>query len=158
MNNAFFDLDSYKFYLLIYLAITMGGVWLGLLYWTIRDIKHRTHAWISWVISALLVLFFFIPGFAIYLLFRPKQTLDETFYSHLQEEVLMRSLVEPVFCPKCKHEINQEWLVCPICHTPLCKPCLKCGKHIDINWSVCPFCGSENLKTFTDLSIKKQTD
>lgn len=155
MNDILLYFNTYKGYLIILLIVIFLGLWIGLLFWTIRDIKLRSRSWVFWVFSALLILLLFLPGFLIYLLFRPRKTLDEELLNQLQEESLMHSLIEPVFCPNCKHEINPEWLICPTCHTLLSKPCLKCGKHIDTNWTICPFCGNENIKSFTDVSIKK---
>jgi predicted amidophosphoribosyltransferase len=91
----------------------------------------------------------------IYLLLRPKTTMDDEFREKLNEELLIHSLVKPRLCSECQLEISSNWLYCPSCKKQLRKPCVKCGNNLDVSWELCPFCGAENLRTFKDLAEDK---
>lgn len=154
MSNVF-NTNKVILFFLIYLAVALAGIWLSLILWTIKDITKRSISWVARILAPALVLFFFIFGLVIYLLIRPSLTLEKEFREKLNEEILVRSLVKPHFCSDCQQEINSTWLYCPNCKKQLQKPCVKCGNILDISWDLCPYCGTENLRTFKDLSVDK---
>jgi predicted amidophosphoribosyltransferase len=43
-------------------------------------------------------------------------------------------------CPVCRAEVDEEFLVCPVCTTKLRQACTNCGKPLEAAWQVCPFC------------------
>ena len=68
------------------------AIWFALVAWTFRDIESRSKSVFTQVFSTLLVVLFFIPGLVLYLILRPKETLDQTFQRTLEEEYLLQDL------------------------------------------------------------------
>lgn len=127
------------------LALASGAVlaafWIGLVVWTLRDIRIRSRDIFAWLLSALLVLLFNLLGLALYLLVRPKETLAEQYERALEEEVLLQGLENRSTCPHCQKSVEADFLLCPWCHTHLKKRCTRCQRVLDLEWSVCPYCG-----------------
>ena len=40
----------------------------------------------------------------------------------------------------CRAEVDEEFLVCPVCTTKLRQACTNCGKPLEPSWQVCPYC------------------
>ena len=152
MMGDLFNTDRIFFFFLIYLGLSLAGIWISLIFWTIKDITTRSRSWIARILAPALVLVFFIFGLVIYLLLRPKKTMEDEFTEKLSEEVLIQSLDKPSFCSGCQLEISSNWLYCPSCKKQLLKPCVKCGNNLDVSWELCPFCATEDLRAFEDLS------
>lgn len=131
---------------LLYVAsLVFGAVfaafWVALIVWTIRDIRARSRDVLAQLLAVLLVALFPLIGLALYLLMRPKDTLAEAYDRALEEEALLQSLEERATCPKCHNRVEKDFLLCPVCYTPLKKPCIECGKLLSLEWDVCPYCG-----------------
>ncbi len=152
-----FDPSSLSNFLLI--AAAWGGafvaaLWLSLLIWTYRDIRSRAKDPLARILSVLVVAVLFLPGVVIYLILRPSQTLEEEYQSMLEEEALLQSIEERPVCPGCSRYVEENWKVCPNCHTRLKKSCHKCGQLMMLSWGLCPFCGTpEPGKRREDLSV-----
>ncbi len=118
-----------------YIAI----IWLALVFWTYRDSRRRTRDKFLQAFSVLTTLLFFVPGYWVYLLVRPPQTLSER-----QEESLREALVADYGrtskCPYCRERVREDFLVCPSCNYTLRESCRGCSHAIQPGWSVCPFC------------------
>lgn len=128
--------------------IALGGAylvatWFVLIVWTYRDIESRSKNVVTQVFSTLLAVFFWIPGVLLYMMLRPKETLDEAYQKSLEEEYLLQDLQEVPLCPNCNHFISDEWQICPHCNTQLREGCHNCGRLVDLRWDVCPYCGVE---------------
>lgn len=128
--------------------IALGGAyliatWFVLIVWTFRDIEARSKNVIAQVFSTLLAVFFWVPGVLLYMLLRPKETLDETYQKSLEEEYLLQDLQELPTCPNCHHFMQDDWQICPHCNTQLREPCGRCGRLVDLRWDICPYCGAE---------------
>jgi RNA polymerase subunit RPABC4/transcription elongation factor Spt4 len=117
------------------------ATWFMLAVWTFRDIESRSRSVVTQVFSTLLVVFFWIPGVLLYMMLRPKETLDEAYQRSLEEEYLLQDLEELPLCPSCNHFVHDEWQLCPHCNTQLREPCTSCNHLIDLRWDICPFCG-----------------
>ena len=117
-------------------------LWLTLIIWTFRDIETRSRSVVTQVFATLLVVFFFLPGALLYLILRPKETLDEAFQRALQEEYLLQDLEELPLCPTCRHYMQGDFVLCPYCHTRLRENCPSCERLVELRWSVCPFCAT----------------
>lgn len=152
MMSDLYHTDGILFFVLIYLAFSLAGIWISLLIWTIKDIAKRSRSWVARIFAPTLVLVFFVFGLVIYLFLRPRKTLDEEFRENLNEEIMIHSLIKPRYCPDCQQEIRRKWLFCPNCKKQLQKLCVKCGNNLDISWDLCPYCGAENLRSFKDIS------
>ena len=40
----------------------------------------------------------------------------------------------------CRAEVDESFLVCPVCTTKLKEACLSCKAPLEALWQVCPFC------------------
>jgi RNA polymerase subunit RPABC4/transcription elongation factor Spt4 len=93
-----------------------------------------------------MVLIFFplfpLPGLAIYLILRPRETLAEIYERSLEEEALLQGIEERLACPGCNRRIEEEFMICPTCHTRLKKACPACGRLLHLRWNICPYCGA----------------
>ena len=130
------------------LLIAMTGayvvaLWFALVVWTFRDIESRSRSVVAQIFSTLVVVLFFVPGVLIYLILRPKQTLDEAFARSLEEEYLLQDLEDLSLCPTCHRPVRDEFVVCPACYTELRRACPACARLVDLNWAVCAYCATE---------------
>jgi type II secretory ATPase GspE/PulE/Tfp pilus assembly ATPase PilB-like protein/RNA polymerase subunit RPABC4/transcription elongation factor Spt4 len=44
-------------------------------------------------------------------------------------------------CPNCRYVVEQDFLLCPNCSSPLRDQCVGCGMELRSAWHVCPYCG-----------------
>ena len=117
------------------------ALWFVLIVWTYRDIEARSRNVLTQILSTLLAVLFWVPGVLLYLILRPKDTLDGAYQRTLEEEYLLQDLEELPACPECERYVEDDFVLCPHCHTRLREPCLACARLIDLRWSVCPYCG-----------------
>jgi RNA polymerase subunit RPABC4/transcription elongation factor Spt4 len=120
----------------------LAALWVVLIVWTYRDIESRSRSVVTQAFSTMLAAFFFVPGVLLYMMLRPKETLDLTFQRSLEEEYLLQDIESTAVCHNCHKAIEDDYVVCPHCHTTLQEPCLNCGRAFDVRWSLCPFCGT----------------
>ncbi len=118
------------------------ALWISLVIWTFRDMRSRSRDAFAQLLAALMVLVLGPLGALLYLLLRPRETLAEKYERSLEEEALLQDIEERQICPGCKQPIEQDYVVCPICHVRLRQPCANCGKLIHPRWSVCPYCAT----------------
>jgi RNA polymerase subunit RPABC4/transcription elongation factor Spt4 len=116
------------------------AMWFVLIVWTYRDIQARSNSVFTQLFSTLLVVLFFIPGVLLYLLLRPKETIDEAYQRSLEEEYLLQDLEELALCPSCSRHVDGDFVLCPHCQTQLREGCVNCGRLVDLKWPVCPYC------------------
>jgi len=128
-----------QFLLAIGIAYVIA-LWFALVAWTFRDIESRSRSVFTQVFSTLLVVLFFVPGLMLYLILRPKETLDQAFQRALEEEYLLQDLDDLPLCPGCQRAVDPEFVLCPHCQTGLRGPCPSCSRLVDLRWEVCPYC------------------
>ena len=116
-------------------------LWFALIVWTFRDIEGRSRSVFTQVFSTLLSVLFFVPGVLLYLLLRPKETLDVAFQRSLEEEYLLQDLEELPHCPSCHRYVEDDFVLCPHCHAQLREACGNCERLVDLRWPLCPYCG-----------------
>lgn len=141
------------------LAVTVAGayvlvLWIGIIAWTYRDIRDRTRDTAFQIVAILLVLVFNIPGWIIYMILRPDETLAEAYARSLEEEALLQELEEQGICPSCKRYVTADFVICPYCRTQLKEPCANCGRPLSFNWVVCPYCTTQ--KAVATASAQKK--
>lgn len=133
------------------LAGVVGGVWAFLLWlstviWVYRDIRDRSRDSSLQLLSVFVVLMFFpgfnIPGLALYLMLRPRDTLEEAYARSLEEEALLRELGDEGSCPSCRRLTDKDFQFCPSCKTQLKVQCAKCERLLSFSWVACPSCGT----------------
>ena len=140
--------------------LALGGAyllatWFVLAIWTFRDIESRSRNAVTQIFSTMLAVFFWIPGVLLYMLLRPKETLDEAYQRSLEEEYLLQDLQELPLCPTCNHFVHDEWQLCPHCNTQLREPCDNCRHLVDLRWDICPYCGQEQEAHVPHVHEKK---
>lgn len=138
--------------------IALGGAyliatWFVLIVWTYRDIESRSKNVVTQVFSTLLAVFFWVPGALLYMMLRPKETLDEAYQKSLEEEYLLQDLQEVPSCPTCNHFVHDEWQICPHCNTQLREGCHNCGRLVDLRWDICPYCGVEQQEHVAEQPV-----
>ncbi|MFN2169444.1 MAG: double zinc ribbon domain-containing protein [Anaerolineae bacterium] len=133
------------------LGATVTAIWIAVVIWAFRDIRARTRDVFAQILGTLLVLiflpFFPLPGLILYMILRPRETLAEVYERSLEEEALLQSIEERMACPGCNRHIEEEFLVCPTCHTRLKKGCPSCGRLLHLRWNICPYCGAVQTAT-----------
>jgi RNA polymerase subunit RPABC4/transcription elongation factor Spt4 len=135
----------------VQILIALGGayvltLWFALVVWTFQDIQARSRSVVAQIFSTLVVMIFSIPGLLVYLILRPRYTLDDAFQRSLEEEYLMQDLEELPLCPGCQQYVEDEWVYCPNCRTELRDNCVACDQLIDLRWEICPYCGAEQYE------------
>ncbi|HDN78851.1 MAG: zinc ribbon domain-containing protein [Chloroflexi bacterium] len=131
--------------------------WLSLVIWTFRDIRSRTRDALAQILATLMVLLFNIPGLLLYFILRPQETLAEAYERALEEEALLQGIEEREVCPGCGRKVEQDFLVCPYCHTKLKKTCLMCKRLLHLNWNICPYCGAPQVSSSTEVKAEAES-
>ncbi len=142
-------------------AAFLTAVWVSVVIWTFRDIRSRSRDVFAQILATLMVLIFFpllpFPGLILYLLLRPRETLSEVYERSLEEEALLQGIEERLACPGCNRRIEEEYMICPTCHTRLKKSCPACGRLLHLRWNICPFCGAVQTATKPSPALAAQT-
>ncbi|HEV2528090.1 MAG TPA: zinc ribbon domain-containing protein [Thermomicrobiales bacterium] len=133
-----------------YLAV----LWFVSIVWAYRDIEMRSRSVVTQIFSTLLVVLFPFIGIPLYLVLRPKDTLDAAFQKSLEEEYLLQDLEELPLCPSCHHYVSEDFVLCPHCHTQLRDNCVSCERLVDLRWSMCPYCGTEQTGRTTTAPVE----
>ncbi|MCD4752622.1 MAG: zinc ribbon domain-containing protein [Anaerolineaceae bacterium] len=140
-------IDTFSSPLLILTAIvaaTIVSVWISLIIWTARDIRIRSKDALTIALSILSIIILSFPGFLIYMILRPKQTIEDAYQHALEEEALLQSIELKERCSNCGKPNNPNWQFCPFCENQLKTKCTICGVLLDDNWKICPVCGPQH--------------
>lgn len=120
----------------------LAALWVSLVIWTYRDVRARARDPLVRILAVLLVGLLNLPGVLVYLILRPRNTLEEEYQRTLEEEALLQALEDLSLCPGCERRVREDWQVCPHCQTRLKKNCHECGKLMELPWNICPYCGT----------------
>lgn len=120
----------------------LAALWVSLIVWTYRDVRARARDPLVRVLAVLVVALLNLPGVLVYLILRPRYTMEEEYQRTLEEEALLQALEDLSLCPGCERRVREDWLVCPHCQTKLKKACHQCGKLMELPWNICPYCGT----------------
>ena len=129
-------------YVLAFLIAYLLALWVALAIWAFYDIRTRTNDILVQLFSVLLVLAFNVFGLILYLFLRPKETLSEANVLVLEEESYLAESESWSRCPSCRHRIESDYKVCPMCQIELRKLCTGCRNLADLHWIVCAYCGT----------------
>ncbi|GAP20140.1 double zinc ribbon domain-containing protein [Leptolinea tardivitalis] len=139
-------------YLVGFSAAFLVALWISLIYWAYRDIKSRSRDSFARILAILVVAILSIPGIVVYLILRPKRTLEEEYQRTLEEEALLKAIEEINTCPGCGRHTREDWIVCPTCQTRLKKSCPKCQKLMELPWNTCPYCGNSSCENTASMT------
>lgn len=114
-------------------------MWIALIYWTFRDIRRRTNDIVLQAASVLLTTFFFLPGYWLYLVLRPRMTLGEIAEEHFRES-LFAEYSQAGNCPRCRKQTREDFVICPHCQESLRSACAGCSRALVATWKACPYC------------------
>jgi RNA polymerase subunit RPABC4/transcription elongation factor Spt4 len=143
----------------VHVLIALGGayvltLWFALVVWTFQDIQARSRNVVAQIFSTLVVMLFFLPGLLVYMILRPRYTLDDAFQRSLEEEYLLQDLEELPHCPGCQSLVEEDWVYCPNCRTELRDNCVACDRLIELEWEICPYCGTEQYGDPDEIRAK----
>ncbi|MFQ5434685.1 MAG: zinc ribbon domain-containing protein [Anaerolineae bacterium] len=145
------SLETIVSYLTIFAAVMgalFAALWLSLIIWAFRDMRLRTRDPFAQIMAALVTAVLPVFGIFIYLILRPPETLAEAYERALEEEALLQEIEERPVCPGCSRTVDENWLLCPHCHTRLKKACPDCHSLLDLQWNLCPFCGNKHVDPY----------
>jgi len=118
------------------------ALWISMIVWTFRDARSRSRDAFAIMLATLMTIIFGPLGVLLYFLLRPQITLAELYERSLEEEALLQDLEERNRCPGCSRMVENDWIVCPDCHTQLKQICVNCGEGLHLRWSICPYCAT----------------
>jgi hypothetical protein len=110
---------------------------LALAFWIWRDARRRGAMSWFWAVA---VLPFSFATWAIYMIVRPPDTLDDAHERDLEIAARESELSRYGTCPNCFKPVEPDFLICPTCMKKLKKQCSTCGRPIKLSWQVCPYC------------------
>ncbi|HVX92537.1 MAG TPA: zinc ribbon domain-containing protein [Candidatus Dojkabacteria bacterium] len=142
IGNFPFDLAA-KIVLLFFVLF-----WVMVSGWVFLDARERSQSKGFQILSFIFVLVFNIPGLLIYMIIRPKATIQEQYWADLEKRYLLYETADLFDCPKCGYPLQPGFVNCPNCAEVVKIKC-ECGVNIDKYWKHCPFCGRANNKAIT---------
>lgn len=148
MDIKAFNLGNLTSIAVVLAAAFIAALWLGIIFWVIRDIRSRSRDPLMFILSLLLVIVLFIPGVLIYRIIRPGKTFEEKYQAALEEEALLQEMERQIKCPSCGKQVRSDWIICPNCHTKMKKKCISCGGLMELQWNICPYCGEQQQKPY----------
>jgi len=142
MQSILNNLGAILLVVVAFLGAFLAALWVSLIIWTFRDARARSRDPFAQLLAALMVAIFGPLGMFIYLILRPHETLAEAYERSLEEEALLQDIEERLVCPGCKQAVQDDFQLCPSCHTRLKKVCPSCGELLRLRWNICPYCGT----------------
>jgi hypothetical protein len=136
------------------LALFLAAIfWLGLACRVYRDARRRIDDPLLVGTATLLGLAVPYVGPVIYLLFRPPEMLADVRARTLELRALEEHLGQHgLYCPVCSVEVEEAFVVCPVCTTRLKQPCGQCAAPLETAWKVCPYCAASTIAPAPELA------
>ena len=146
-------LDDIFLLVIVIAGVLVAAFWLAMIIWAYRDMRARSRDPLAQVLVAVLVGLLSIPGFLIYIMLRPRETLSEAYERTLEEEALLQEIEDKPNCPSCGQRVQHDWQACPHCHARLKKACTHCDYLLEIPWNICPHCTTSQVNYTSDGTI-----
>ena len=122
----------------VVICVMLACLYVLSIVWVIRDAYQRGTQWVVWGIVAIIP----IVGLVAYCLLRPPLLQIDRDEQELEIAYKQRALQKYGNCAVCGCAVQDDFIVCPSCHTPLKNQCMRCGKPLDPTWSMCPYCAT----------------
>jgi RNA polymerase subunit RPABC4/transcription elongation factor Spt4 len=114
--------------------------WIATIYWVYKDSRRRINDPLIVALSVVVAIVPFI-GPLVYMLFRPPEYIEDVRERELEIRAIERRLGgRDLRCPVCRADIEDDYLVCPVCTTQLRQACTGCARPLEASWQVCPYC------------------
>jgi RNA polymerase subunit RPABC4/transcription elongation factor Spt4 len=114
---------------------------LATVYWVNKDARRRID---QPVLVGAATLLGAIPPFLgplAYMLLRPPEYLEDVRERELEIQAIESRLGgSSLRCGVCGSDVEDDFLVCPVCTTKLRQACTSCGRPLEPSWQVCPYC------------------
>ncbi len=145
--------DDILLLIIVFVAVIVAVFWLALVIWAYRDMRARSRDPVAQLLVAILLAILNLPGFFIYIMLRPRETLSEAYDRSLEEEALLQEIEEKPNCPNCGQRVQNDWQACPHCHARLKKACVECDYFLELPWNICPRCTTSQVSYTSDGKI-----
>ena len=123
---------------LVIVCIMLVALYVLSIVWVVRDAHRRGTQWIAWGIVAIIP----VIGVIAYCLLRPPLLQIDRDEQELEIAYKQRALQKYGNCAVCGCPVEDDFIVCPSCHTPLKNQCTRCGKPLNPTWTMCPYCAA----------------
>ena len=123
---------------LVVVCVMIAALYVLSIAWVVRDAHLRGTNWVVWGIVSIIP----IVGLVAYCLLRPSLLQIDRDEQELEIAYKQRALQKYGNCAVCGCPVEDDFIVCPSCHTPLKNQCARCGKPLDPTWSMCPYCAT----------------
>lgn len=120
-------------------------LWLASIAWVYRDVRQRTDDAATQLIGIAIAAVFPIAGLPVYLVLRPRETLQDSYARQLEENVILSELHNQNICPNCRRPAQPDFVVCAHCATSLKQACQQCGRLLHVQWRHCPYCAAPRV-------------
>jgi double zinc ribbon protein len=137
-----------------YFLIGFIVFWFAILWWVWFDVSARTTKIWAKIASVLLVTVLNVFGLIIYLVVRPDQTIEGTYWEDLERRYMKYETSELGDCPKCKAQLYPGYIFCSDCGYRLKVQCPKCELFVDRNSKFCSFCGTQVRRSVAKEEIE----
>ncbi|MCK9369011.1 zinc ribbon domain-containing protein [Candidatus Dojkabacteria bacterium] len=135
------SIGNADFTIIIYVVSALFIVfWIFVLGWVWIDSGERTTNKMTRLVGVILVAVLNIIGLIIYLIVRPKQTIQELYWADLERRYLKYETAELGDCPNCGFSLQPGFNICPKCKYEIKINCKGCQMWIDKTYTYCPFC------------------
>jgi RNA polymerase subunit RPABC4/transcription elongation factor Spt4 len=114
--------------------------WIATIYWVYKDARRRISDPLIVALSVVVAVVPFV-GPLVYMLFRPPEYIEDVRERELEIRAIERRLGgRDLRCPVCRADIEDDFLVCPVCTTQLRQACTGCERPLEGSWQICPYC------------------
>ena len=123
---------------LVVVCVMLAALYVLSIVCVVRDAYQRGTRWVMWGIVAIIP----VIGVIAYCLMRPSLLQIDRDEQQLEIAYKQRALQKYGNCAACGCPVESDFLVCPMCHTPLKNQCPRCGRVLEPTWSMCPYCAT----------------
>ncbi len=120
-------------------------LWLASIAWVYRDVRQRSDDATTQLVGIAIAAIFPIAGLPVYLVLRPRETLQDSYDRQLEENVILSELHNQNVCPNCRRPAQPDFVVCAHCATSLKQACQQCGRLLHVQWRHCPYCAAPRV-------------
>lgn len=130
-------------WVIYFLGIVLVLLWVFYIFWVWSDSSQRSSNIFFRLGSLLLVALFNFIGLAVYLVIRPRYTIEQIYWMDLERRYLIFETAELRDCNNCGFQLRPDFNVCPQCGHDIKVECESCKEMINKNWKFCPYCSTQ---------------